>query len=84
MRKWYVDRLYWPKWSVWRALRIAVYTAVIFSVIEIANTTPYLGLPFEPKPIFLDCYESAVWTGKVFVGTGKMICLGETTSQAHP
>ena len=46
------------------------------SAIETARTTPYLGLPFEPKPRFLDCYPQAVWDGKAFVETGRTICLG--------
>ena len=38
--------------------------------------SPYLGLPFEPKPRFLDCYPQALWDGKAFVETGRTICLG--------
>jgi len=44
--------------------------------VETARTTPYLGLPLEPKPAFLDCYHQAVWDGRTFVETGRMICLG--------
>jgi hypothetical protein len=66
-----------PKWSLARVLRIAVYAILMASVIETARTTPYLGLPFEPKPRFLDCYRQAAWNGRTFVETGRTICLGE-------
>jgi hypothetical protein len=66
---------YLPKWSLARLLRIAVYAILMASAIETARTTPYLGLPFEPKPRFLDCYPQAVWSGKAFVETGRTICL---------
>lgn len=68
---------YLPKWSLGRVARIAVYAIVMAGAIEVARTTPYLGLPLEPKPRFLDCYRQATWTGKRFVETGRMICLGD-------
>ncbi len=58
-------------------MRIAAAAFLISAVIEVARTTPYLGLPFEPKPKFLDCYEQAKWNGKVFVPTGRTVCLGD-------
>jgi hypothetical protein len=67
---------YVPSWSLIRVLRIAVYAILMAGAIETARTTPYLGLPFEPKPRFLDCYPQALWNGKVFVETGRTICLG--------
>jgi len=69
--------LYVPKWSLARVVRIAVYAIVMAGVIETARTTPYLGLPLEPQPKFLDCYRQAAWTGKTYVETGRMICLGD-------
>ena len=69
--------LYRPTWGLGRVVRIAVYAILMASAIETARTTPYLGLPFEPKPRFLDCYRQAAWNGKVFVETGRMICLGD-------
>jgi hypothetical protein len=67
---------YWPTWTVARVLRIAVAALLVSAIIEIARTTPYLGLPFEPKPTFLDCYQQAKWNGKVHVPTGRTVCLG--------
>ncbi len=67
---------YVPRWSLFRVLRITVYAILMASAIEAARTTPYLGLPFEPKPVFLDCYHQAVWDGTGFVETGRTICLG--------
>jgi hypothetical protein len=67
---------YWPKWTVTRVLRIAVAALLFTAMIEIARTTPYLGLPFEPKPKFLDCYPQAKWNGKIYVPTGRTVCLG--------
>ena len=69
--------LYRPRWNVARVVRIAVYSIVIAGVIETARTTPYLGLPLEPTPRFLDCYRQAAWNGRVFVETGRTICLGD-------
>jgi hypothetical protein len=66
---------YWPKWTVARVLRIAVAVFLLAAFIEIARTTPYLGLPFEPKP--KDCYPQAKWNGRVYVPTGRTICLGD-------
>ena len=71
-----MTRLYLPKWTLARVVRIAVYAIVMAAVVETARTTPYLGLPLEPKPAFLDCYRQAVWDGRTFVETGRMICLG--------
>lgn len=71
-----LTRLYLPKWSLARAVRIAIYAIVMACAIETARTTPYLGLPFEAKPAFLDCYRQAAWNGKTFVETGRMVCLG--------
>jgi hypothetical protein len=71
-----VTRLYLPKWSLGRVVRIAIYAVAMAGVIETARTTAYLGLPFEPKPAFLDCYRQAAWNGKTFVETGRTICLG--------
>jgi hypothetical protein len=65
-----------PRWSFARVVRIAVYAMLMASAIETARTTPYLGLAFEPKPTFLDCYRQAAWNGKTFVETGRTICLG--------
>lgn len=67
---------YLPTWSLARVVRVLVYGTLMASAIETARTTPYLGLPFEPKPRFLDCYRQAVWNGKTFVETGTTICLG--------
>jgi hypothetical protein len=65
-----------PQCGPARLVRIAIYADLMTSAIEAAGTTPYLGLPFEPKPRFLDCYPQAVWDGKAFVETGRTICLG--------
>ena len=70
-------RLYLPKWSFARVVRIAALGLLMAGVIETARTTPYLGLPLEPEPRFLDCYRQAAWDGKAFVETGRTICLGE-------
>jgi hypothetical protein len=67
---------YLPKWSLARVVRVAVYAILMAGAIETARTTPYLGLPFEPKPAFLDCYRQATWNGRTFVETGRVICLG--------
>jgi hypothetical protein len=71
-----MTRLYLPKWSLGRVVRIAIYGVAMAGVIETARTTAYLGLPFEPKPAFLDCYRQATWNGETFVETGRTICLG--------
>ncbi len=71
--------LYWPRWTVGRILRIAVAAFLLAALVEIARTTPYLALPFEPRPRFLDCYPEAKWNGRVFVETGRTLCLGEAT-----
>jgi hypothetical protein len=63
--------------SVARVVRIVVCGILMAGAIETARTTPYLGLPFEPKPRFLDCYRQAAWTGKTYVETGRTICLGD-------
>jgi hypothetical protein len=52
-------------------------TLLVLGLVELSRTTPYLGLPFEPKPVFLDCYAQAKWNGKTFVPTGRTLCLGE-------
>lgn len=59
-----------------RYLRRLFLSAILFIIIGIAQTTPYLGLPFEPKPTFMDCYSQAKWTGHDWQTTGKTICLG--------
>lgn len=59
-----------------RLARISVLDVLLFAVVSIAETTEYLGLPFEPRPLFLDCYKQARWNGRVFVETGRTICLG--------
>jgi hypothetical protein len=69
-------KLYLPKWSLARAVRVVIYATLMASAIETARTTPYLGLPFEPRPEFPDCYRQATWNGKAFVETGLTICLG--------
>ncbi len=71
-----LSKLYLPRWSLARVVRIAIYGIVMACGIEAARTTPYLGLPFEPKPAFLDCYRQAAWNGKTFVETGRTVCLG--------
>lgn len=48
-----------------------------WTIIQVSQTTGYVGLPFEPKPTFLDCYQQAVWDGSEFVESGHVICLGE-------
>lgn len=60
-----------------RLFRIVVLALAITCFKEISRTTPYLGLPFEPKPVFLDCYAQAKWDGHHFISTGRMLCLGE-------
>ena len=64
-----------------RLLRILAIGLLIAVVQEIARTTPYLGLPFEPKPVFLDCYAQAKWNGKVYIPTGRTICLADAEVQ---
>jgi hypothetical protein len=71
-----MTRPYLPRWSLARFVRVLVYAILMASAIETARTTPYLGLPFEPRPRFLDCYPQAIWHGKAFVETGRTICLG--------
>ncbi len=66
-------RLYWPRWTVCRVVRVALLGAALAGVLELSRTTPYMGLPFEPKPV--DCYEGAAWNGKAFVPTGNFYCL---------
>ena len=60
-----------------RVGRAVVMAAVMWFAVGVAQTTPYLGLPFEPKPVFLDCYDQAKWDGKHFIKTGKTICLAD-------
>ena len=60
-----------------RTLRIASLTVLCTVGQWISQTTPYLGVPLEPKPVFMDCYEQALWNGRVFTPTGKTICLGQ-------
>lgn len=55
---------------------------LLWLLVEFAQTTPFLGLPFEDKlaatkPVFLDCYAQAKWDGHRFVETGRTICLGK-------
>ena len=61
-----------------RIPRILALGLALFALVSVAETTPYLGLPFEPKVVFMDCFPQATWTGKVYVPTGRTICLGET------
>jgi hypothetical protein len=75
---------YLPKWSLARLVRITAYAILLASAVETARTTPYLGLPFEPKPTFLDCYPQARWNGKAFVETGRTICLGSHERSVSP
>jgi len=67
----------WPTFWAVRLARIAALSVLLFAAFCIAETTPYLGLPFEPRPAFLDCYEQARWDGRVFVETGRTICLAD-------
>ena len=48
----------------------------LWVVVGVAQTTSYLGLPFEPKPVYPDCYESMTWDGHKFHHTGITKCLG--------
>jgi hypothetical protein len=59
-----------------RFLRIILLGLGLACGMEVSRTTPYLGLPFEPAPVFLDCYQQAKWNGQQFVATGREICLG--------
>ena len=61
-----------------RPLRIVALALLLFALVSVAETTPYLGLPFEPKVVFMDCYRQAKWNGRVFVETGRFLCLPET------
>ena len=61
-----------------RLLRQFALGLALFAIVSVAETTPYLGLPFEPKALFLDCYDQAKWNGRVFVKTGRFLCLPET------
>ena len=61
-----------------RLLRQFALGLALFAIVSVAETTPYLGLPFEPRPLFMDCYPQARWNGKVFVPTGRTLCLAET------
>ena len=56
-----------------RAIRIAAFGWLLWAAVGIAQTTRYLGLPFEPKPV--DCYDQAVWNGHGFTPTGLTLCL---------
>jgi hypothetical protein len=58
---------------MFRIARIIILGFIIWSVIQVSQTTPYLGLSFEPKPV--DCYESMPWNGKNFIHTGKFFCI---------
>jgi len=59
-----------------RVIRIVLLGVGLACGMEVSRTTPYLGLPFEPKPTFLDCYPQAKWDGLHFIPTGREICLG--------
>jgi len=61
-----------------RLLRQFALGLALFAIVSVAETTPYLGLPFEPKAIALQCYDQAWWNGRVFVKTGRFLCLPET------
>ena len=61
-----------------RVLRILALGTALAIVVSVAQTTPYLGLPFEPKPTFADCYRQARCTGHTFVPTGRTICLSDS------
>ncbi len=67
-----------PRPTFWtmRCTRIATLSVLLFVGFCVAETMPYLGLPLESQPTFLDCYRQATWNGKMFVETGKTICLG--------
>jgi hypothetical protein len=56
-----------------RLLRITAFSILMWLWIQLAMTTPYLGLPFEPRPA--ECYQQAHWNGVAFVYTGQSICL---------
>ena len=71
-----LTRSYLPSWSFTRARRVAIYAIVPATAMEMARTTPYLGLPFEPEPRFLDCYPQTACNGATFVETGRTVCLG--------
>jgi hypothetical protein len=58
-------------------LRMAIIAAALWWLVAIAQTTPYLGLPLEPRPAFLDCYEQAKWDGHTWRYSGRTLCLGE-------
>ena len=60
-----------------RLLRIALLTLALATILELGRTMPYLGLPGEPPVQFMDCYAQAKWDGRVYIPTGKMLCLGE-------
>ena len=59
-----------------RVVRIVLLGVAFACIIEVAQTTPYLGLPFELKPVFPDCYRQAKWDGHRFIETGRETCLG--------
>ena len=59
-----------------RLLRIALLTLALATILELGHTMPYLGLPGEPQPVWLDCYAQAVWDGRIYIPTGKTLCLG--------
>jgi hypothetical protein len=61
-----------------RIPRILALALLLFVVVSVAQTTEYLGLPFEPRPIFMDCFPQAKWNGKVYVPTGRTICLSDS------
>jgi hypothetical protein len=61
-----------------RPARILALALLLFAVVSVAETMPHLGLPFEPRPVFMDCYRQAKWNGRVFVETGRTLCLAET------
>jgi len=60
-----------------RLARIFVLSVLLFIAFCVVETAPYLGLPFEARPVFLDCYPQATWDGKAFVETGRTICLAD-------
>jgi len=60
-----------------RLLRQFALALLLFALISVAQTTPPLGLPFEPKVSAEDCYRQARWNGRVFVKTGRTICLSD-------
>ncbi len=62
-----------PRWSLRRVACVALYGLLLYGLVEVSRTMPYLGLPLEPLPV--DCYEQARWDGRTFVKTGRVVCL---------